>query len=240
MTIPEGGKGERSEEELFRQLVGDAVQKEGEMLWDENLMLQEDPEAEVPADADQRIRAAIHRAFVQRRRKRALRAAACLLLVSIASASAILAASPQARATVWRWAAQAFDKSIAYRFNGESETPELPDLQLSVIPEGYEYTDSVENENKRVLLYTNLETRQYLRLSYNLMQDKTNILLFGEAADVQEVEVNGCPGSYYQRATGEDNNALAWADEEAGILYVLDGPFTEEELQEIAGTIQLQ
>ena len=57
MTIPEGGKGERSEEELFRQLVGDAVQKEGEMLWDENLMLQEDPEAEVPADADQRIRA---------------------------------------------------------------------------------------------------------------------------------------------------------------------------------------
>ena len=177
MTIPEGGKGERSEEELFRQLVGDAVQKEGEMLWDENLMLQEDPEAEVPADADQRIRAAIHRAFVQRRRKRALRAAACLLLVSIASASAILAASPQARASVWRWAAQAFDKSIAYRFNGESETPELPDLQLSVIPEGYEYTDTIENENRRVLLYTRIWRQDNIySSSYNLMQDETRVI----------------------------------------------------------------
>ena len=240
MTIPEGGKGERSEEELFKQLVGDAVQKEGEMLWDENLMLQEAPEAEVPADADQRIRAAIHRAFVQRRRKRALRAAACLLLVSIASASAILAASPQARASVWRWAAQAFDKSIAYRFNGESETPELPDLQLSMIPEGYEYTDTIGNENSQILLYTNLETGQNLRFSYNLMLDKANIFLVGEATYTKEAVVNGCPGTYYRRGTGEDNNALAWTDEEAGILYVLDGPFTEAELQEIAGTIQLQ
>ncbi len=240
MTIPEGGKGERSEEELFRQLVGDAVQKEGEMLWDENLMLQEDPEAEVPADADQRIRAAIHRAFVQRRRKRALRAAACLLLVSIASASAILAASPQARASVWRWAAQAFDKSIAYRFNGESETPELPDLQLSVIPEGYEYTDSVENENKRVLLYAELDSGKYLRFSYRSIRDGIGLTLVGESAHSKEIEINGCPGAFYQGVTTEQSNALTWIDETAGIMFVLDGYFTEEELKEIAGTIQLQ
>ena len=85
-------------------------------------------------------------------------------------------------------------KSIAYRFNGESETPELPDLQLSVIPEGYEYTDSVENENKRVLLYTNLETRQYLRLSYNLMQDEASTVLTGDTVYAQEGRGERLPG----------------------------------------------
>ena len=227
------------EEDFFKTLVEDAVQMEGELLWAENVNLQEDPDAAIPEGMDQRIHTAIQEAFAQRRRRRYLRAAACLFLALAVSAVTILAVSPQARAAVRRWVVQMFGGYIEYSFQKSAELPDvLPDLRLSVIPEGYEYTKTVINEGGRVLLYTELETGRYLQFGYNQMLDTTSIYLMGEITEDNEVIVNQCPGIYYQGATEEDTSMLAWVDEDAGILYTLEGFFTADEFKEIAGTIQ--
>ena len=212
---------------------------EGELLWAENVNLQEDPDAAIPEGMDQRIHTAIQEAFAQRRRRRYLRAAACLFLALAVSAAAILAVSPQARAAVRRWAVQMFGGHIEYSFpEGAEPLNALPDLRLSVIPEGYEYTTTIDEENGRVLLYTEKKSGRYLRYSMRHMHEDLSLDLRIQTEFSKEVEVNGCPGIYYKAESEECSNTLVWADEEVGILYMLDGFFSEDELKEIASQIR--
>ena len=72
---------------------------------------------------------------------------------------------------------------------------------------------------------------------YHMLED-TNLNVRIQTEADKEVELNGCTGIYYQADTEEHSNTLAWADEEAGILYMLDGFFSEDELKEIASQIR--
>ena len=76
--------------------------------------------------------------------KSALQKVAMILLVFTLSLGSLMAVSPTVRAAVVRWVTEWYETHVVYRFSGEQITDEMPQYEVTDLPEGYAEIERVE------------------------------------------------------------------------------------------------
>lgn len=71
--------------------------------------------------------------------KRAAKMVATIALIGILSFGMLMLISPKVYAAVVNWVTEWYDTYVMYRFSGEHTESDLPEYQLSYIPEGYHH-----------------------------------------------------------------------------------------------------
>ena len=114
----------------------------------------------------------------------------------------------------------------------ESIEPVSPVYSLGWVPEGYEWFDShcelperikYRREDGEMIILSIMESVESMEMRVDLDEGDSN----------RRVLVSGTEADLYLDATG-GNSVLIWTDEKAGLVFMLNGPLTEEELVQVA------
>lgn len=176
--------------------------------------------------------------------KKVIQKVAVILLVFSLSLGSLMAASPTVRAAVIRWVTEWYETHITYRYSGEQITDEMPQYEITDLPEGY-----VEAKGERVewpsyvsIIYRNQsdDNAQWIYLRYIYMQQGTISNFEIENADVQPVTVNGLDGQLYlARNPEQSDSTITWIDPDKNILFAVDAALDANDILHIAESVSL-
>lgn len=121
---------------------------------------------------------------------------AVILLVFSLSLGSLMAVSPTVRAAVVRWVTEWYETHVVYRFSGEQIADEMPQYEVTDLPEGYAETERVEWPSYVSIIYQNVndENASWIYLQYIYMQQGASSNFGIENADIIPVTVNGLEG----------------------------------------------
>lgn len=171
---------------------------------------------------------------------RALRTAACFLLVVSLSFGAVMVGSPQARAWVRFWVVDWQEDHVTYQYEGESlPTEALQDWKPTYLPEGYEQTDYIDLPGVVSILYNNEDPDMQIEFSYMLLTDGSGYGLDNERHKISDVSVNGLPGNLFIGTTNDDGNMLTWMDPVNHTNFLLMSRVSCDTLIQIAESVVL-
>ena len=176
--------------------------------------------------------------------KKVIQKVAVILLVFSLSLGSLMAASPTVRAAVIRWVTEWYETHITYRYSGEQITDEMPQYEITDLPEGY-----VEAKGERVewpsyvsIIYRNQsdDNAQWIYLRYIYMQQGTISNFEIENADVLPVTVNGLDGQLYlARNPEQSDSTITWIDPDKNILFAVDAALDANDILHIAESVSL-
>lgn len=164
--------------------------------------------------------------------------AAIVLLVISVGFGAIMAASPTARAAFVRWVREWYETHVVYRYAGENLSGEMPQYQITALPEGYAEYEREERPSYTHIIYSNPSNGDRIWLTYIHMQQGSATDFVTENSEVVPVTVNGMDGELYlsQDLTKEDNT-VTWIDEEANLQFIVDAPLGRDDILRIAESV---
>lgn len=176
--------------------------------------------------------------------KKAIQKVAVILLVFSLSLGSLMAVSPTVRAAVIRWVTEWYETHVIYRYSGETITEEMPQYEITDLPEGY-----VEVEGERVewpsyvsIVYQNQsdDNAQWIYLRYIYMQQGTISNFEIENADILPVTVNGLDGQLYlARNPEQSDSTITWIDPDKNILFAVDAALDANDILHIAESVSL-
>ena len=138
---------------------------------------------------------------------------AVILLVFSLSLGSLMAVSPTVRAAVVRWVTEWYETHVVYRFSGEQIADEMPQYEVTDLPEGYAETERVEWPSYVSIIYQNVndENASWIYLQYIYMQQGASSNFEIENADIIPVTVNGLEGQLYlTRDTEGADSTITW------------------------------
>ena len=191
----------------------------------------------------------------ERRRARPLwknvaQKAAVILLVFSLSLGSLMAVSPTVRAAVVRWVTEWYETHVVYRFSGEQLSGEMPQYEITNLPEGYAEDVSKRIEWPEYISFTyhnsNEENDQGIIFDYTYMSQGGVADFVTEDSETISVTVNGMkaiveyvgeesfevvapnvPVSYYEgeqvRCTLQLQVPAVWQDKEISVVLTNDG-----------------
>lgn len=176
--------------------------------------------------------------------KKAIQKVAVILLVFSLSLGSLMAVSPTVRAAVIRWVTEWYETHVIYRYSGETITEEMPQYEITNLPEGY-----AEAEGERVewpsyvsIIYQNKNDKnaQWIYLRYIYMQQGTISNFVIEDADILPVTVNGLDGQLYlARNPEQSDSTITWIDPDKNILFAVDAALDADDILHIAESVSL-
>jgi len=166
-----------------------------------------------------------------------LLAAAILLAFGI-----LMAAIPEVRAAVGGWLRDIYEIYTVYHFYGtpSSETDnvdtiEMPHYELTWVPEGYEYYQTVGNSHMRLILY--IKDDKGLAFQYVAGDDGTALFIDTDGYHPEKVMVGNLEGIIYISPYDDEGSIIVWQDEESGMLFTVDVFEDKEILIRIAESV---
>lgn len=167
------------------------------------------------------------------------RRAAIILIICVVAIGGILAISPTARAVVVRWVVEWSENNIVYRYWGEQNTEELPQYEISGLPDGYAETVRDTAPGLVAVTYED-QNGDVIYLDYIFMHQgaQTDFILTDDD-DVFDVMVNQMYGQFLESRIPGNLNSLTWIDSDKNIQFSLGGNFRLEELLHIAESVSL-
>ena len=183
----------------------------------------------------------------ERRRARPLwknvaQKAAVILLVFSLSLGSLMAVSPTVRAAVVRWVTEWYETHVVYRFSGEQLSGEMPQYEITNLPEGYVEDERVDWPTYISIIYrkANDENAPWIYLRYVYMQQGTVNNIGTEGADIIPVTVNGIEGQLYlARNPDESDSTITWIDPDKNIAFVVDAALDADSILHIAESVSL-
>ena len=183
----------------------------------------------------------------ERRRARPLwknvaQKAAVILLVFSLSLGSLMAVSPTVRAAVVRWVTEWYETHVVYRFSGEQLSGEMPQYEITDLPEGYVEDERVDWPTYISIIYrkANDENAPWIYLRYVYMQQGTVNNIGTEGADIIPVTVNGIEGQLYlARNPDESDSTITWIDPDKNIAFVVDAALDADSILHIAESVSL-
>ena len=183
----------------------------------------------------------------ERRRARPLwknvaQKAAVILLVFSLSLGSLMAVSPTVRAAVVRWVTEWYETHIVYRYSGEQITGEMPQYEVTDLPEGYAETERVEWPSYVSIIYqkVNDENAPWIYLQYIYMQQGASSNFAIENADIIPVTVNGLEGQLYLTKDSEQSDStITWIDPNENILFAVSAALGADDILHIAESVSL-
>lgn len=155
-----------------------------------------------------------------------------------------MAVSPTVRAAVVRWVTEWYETHIVYRYSGEQITGEMPQYEITDLPEGY-----VEVESKRIewpdyisFTYYNpdKENDQGIIFDYTYMSQGGVADFVTEDSETISVSVNGLNGQLFLAKDWENTRStLTWIDADNNIQFTLMAALNETDILHIAESVSL-
>ena len=174
--------------------------------------------------------------------KSALQKVAMILLVFSLSLGSLMAVSPTVRAAVVRWITEWYETHVVYRFSGEQITDEMPQYEVTDLPEGYAEIERVEWPSYVSIIYQNVndENASWIYLQYIYMQQGASGNFGIENADIIPVTVNGLEGQLYLTKDSEQSDStITWIDPNENILFAVSAALGADDILHIAESVSL-
>lgn len=168
--------------------------------------------------------------------------AAVILLMFSLSLGSLMAVSPTVRAAVVRWVTEWYETHIVYRYSGEQITGEMPQYEVTDLPEGYAETERVEWPSYVSIIYqkVNDENAPWIYLQYIYMQQGASSNFEIENADIIPVTVNGLEGQLYLTKDSEQSDStITWIDPNENILFAVSAALNANDILHIAESVSL-
>ena len=187
-----------------------------------------------------KIEKLLHRSKRKKTLRAVMRYAAAFFLTVSVTFGAVMAFSPEARASLIQWTHEKYEDSILYRFHNEPTQKHLPLYELTWIPEGMEQKQFHYNQFSYGVFYYNDETGQGFSLDYHYMTSGSySMVTPEEGCTITHIEINGCPADLYLMPNEQDGNGLVILDEEANIVFEIGGNIGGDSIINIAEHIVL-
>ena len=144
--------------------------------------------------------------------------------------SVLFAVNTEVRAAVVGWFKETFGTYTAYWFDGGEEKT-LPEYELTWVPEGYEivYEDQLPDQ-RNIVYQCGDDVNASFSVSYDLSTNDVplRILTFDGEYTIEEIQINGCPGEFYQSLDASVSSCLVLLDEDenTAITIILLGIMT--------------
>lgn len=174
--------------------------------------------------------------------KSALQKVAMILLVFTLSLGSLMAVSPTVRAAVVRWVTEWYETHVVYRFSGEQITDEMPQYEVTDLPEGYAEIERVEWPSYVSIIYQNVndENASWIYLQYIYMQQGASGNFGIENADIIPVTVNGLEGQLYLTKDSEQSDStITWIDPDENILFAVSAALDADSILHMAESVSL-
>ncbi len=174
--------------------------------------------------------------------KSALQKVAMILLVFTLSLGSLMAVSPTVRAAVVRWVTEWYETHVVYRFSGEQIADEMPQYEVTDLPEGYAETERVEWPSYVSIIYqkVNDENAPWIYLQYIYMQQGASSNFGIENADIIPVTVNGLEGQLYlTRDTEGADSTITWIVPDENMLFAVSAALNANDILHIAESVSL-
>ena len=174
--------------------------------------------------------------------KSALQKVAMILLVFSLSLGSLMAVSPTVRAAVVRWITEWYETHVVYRFSGEQITDEMPQYEVTDLPEGYAEIERVEWPSYVSIIYQNVndENASWIYLQYIYMQQGASGNFGIENADIIPVTVNGLEGQLYLNRDAEGaDSTITWIIPDENILFAVSAALNTDDILHIAESVSL-
>jgi hypothetical protein len=180
----------------------------------------------------------------RRTRKRAiLQRVAVFFLAALVGVSVWLGVNTEARAAFFTWVQETYEGRIVYRYFREPAADQLPNYRITWVPEEYEAVDVFSGPTLFSALYQiGDDISTGLVIDYSFAHSNMYIEL--EMGDTPYTEknlmVNGVQADFYLSSDPEETNLLIWYDEDAGIVFSINGFLDESVMLHIAESIILE
>lgn len=162
---------------------------------------------------------------------------AIVLLAFLVGFGSIMAVVPTARASVIRWVTEWYEDHVVYRFHGERRTDELPQYEITALPDGYTETERIEfSALDGEVTYQN-DVGDVIWFGYSSIQQGGAAGFDTKTSDVFDISVNHNSGQFFQTKIAGNFNTIVWIDPEQNILFDISGDFGRSELLEMAESV---
>lgn len=170
--------------------------------------------------------------------KKTLHRVAAVFLVVFIGLGGAMAISPTVRAAVIQWITEWYETHIVYRYSGEDIQGEMPQYEITGLPEGYREKSRNIGSAAVSIVYEN-EKYDLIYLDYTFMQDGAANLIVTEGFQMEDVLVNGCEGTLFVPDDPQDMSSLTWIDQEENIQFTLNAALSQNDILHIAEMISL-
>lgn len=190
-----------------------------------------------------KMRRLLDRYDLRRRARAAVRRVAVVFLALLFSAGTWLGVDAEARAAFSAWARELYEEHIIYRFFGAPAADTLPAYRITWLPKGYEQVDLNSSDKAYNVFYqSGNDAMSSFAFDYRFVQSGmvTVILDSEHSQNHKTVEVNGIQADFYESVLPNETNNLIWVDEEAGIVFELNGFLDEAVMLHIARSVVLE
>ena len=181
----------------------------------------------------------------ERRRARPLwknvaQKAAVILLVFSLSLGSLMAVSPTVRAAVVRWVTEWYETHIVYRYSGEQIIGEMPQYEITDLPEGYIEDERVNWPSYVSVVYQNKDTGKTIYLDCTYMQQGSASDYVTDGVEVVPVTVNGLSGQLFLTDDWENKwNTITWIDAERNLKFEIDANVNRDVILHMAESVSL-
>ena len=176
--------------------------------------------------------------------KSALQKVAMILLVFTLSLGSLMVVSPTVRAAVVRWVTEWYETHIVYRYSGEQITGEMPQYEITDLPEGYAEVESKRIEWPDYISFTyynpDKENDQGIIFDYTYMSQGGVADFVTEDSETISVTVNGLKGQLFLAKVWENTRStLTWIDADNNIQFTLMAALNETDILHMAESVSL-
>lgn len=167
----------------------------------------------------------------------AQRVAVVLLIISLGFGT-VMVSSPTARAAFVRWITEWYDTYMIYRFAGENLSGEMPQFEITELPEGFVETKRTELPRMTSVTYEN-EAGDIISLGYMFVAQGGVSSFEIENSNVYDIEVNHMNGLFFENKVSGNFNTIAWIDTEQNIQFDISGLFSYMDIMHMAESVSL-
>ena len=172
--------------------------------------------------------------------KSALQKVAMILLVFTLSLGSLMAVSPTVRAAVVRWVTEWYETHIVYRYSGEQIIGEMPQYEITDLPEGYIEDERVNWPSYVSVVYQNKDTGKTIYLDCTYMQQGSASDYVTDGVEVVSVIVNGFSGQLFLTDDWENKwNTITWIDAERNLQFEIDANVNRDVILHMAESVSL-
>ena len=170
--------------------------------------------------------------------KTVLQRVAVILLVFSLSLGSLMAVSPTVRAAVVRWVTEWYETHIVYRYSGEDISGEMPQYEISELPQGYTETIRDVYEAAVSVVYES-PSGNMICFDYTYMQQgAANIIAPGDD-EIIDVTVNGVQGQFFLPHDLADAKTVTWIDADSNLQFVVKAFCSETDILHMAESVSL-
>lgn len=163
--------------------------------------------------------------------------AAVLLIISLGF-GILMASSPTARAVFIQWVTEWYETHIAYYYEGGTTSGEIPQYEITELPEGFVESERIEFPELVSITYEN-EAGDAIYFNYSLIVQGGASGFYIQDSDVFDIEVNHMSGQFFELNDPGSFNTITWIDTNQNIQFDISCVYNYVDILHMATSVSL-